>query len=144
MFGVLCKFVQNHDAAKLFCPPLLNPLVWYVYGHNLRVMSLVYKLEKIERKKYFIKLRIEPTGTEPLKIKFAEFESERHFKLSLPTTHCLYDFKLYGNDAISINVLITKFKIINYVKNLLKVEKIAISVLHKVYLNSSLTELQTR
>ena len=65
--------------------------------------------------------------------------------LPLPTSHSLYNFKLYSNDAISINVLLQQLKIISNVKDSLKVKtNITVPVLYKPYPNSSLTELQIR
>ena len=54
------KIVQSHNSGKIVFPYFPNPLVWLVYGHHLRAMSLALFACKNEHKKYFIKLMIEP------------------------------------------------------------------------------------
>ena len=65
--------------------------------------------------------------------------------LPLPTSHSLYDFKLYYNDAISINILLAAIENYKLCKGFTESGKnITIPVLYKAYPNSSLTELQIR
>ena len=65
--------------------------------------------------------------------------------LPLPTSHSLYDFKLCGNDAISINVLLVAIENYKLCEGFIESGKnITIPVLYKAYPNSSLTELQIR
>ena len=47
-FEFLGKIVQNHDSGKTVSRLFPNLLVWYVYGHNPRGTSLVYRLAKLE------------------------------------------------------------------------------------------------
>ena len=65
--------------------------------------------------------------------------------LPLPTSCSFYNFKLYGNDAISINVLLAAIENYKLREGFTESEKnITISVLYKAYPNSSLTELEIR
>ena len=65
--------------------------------------------------------------------------------LPLPTSHSLYDFKLYDNDAIFINILLAAIENFKLCEGFTESGKnVTIPVLYKAYPNSSLTELQIR